>query len=458
MSTALPVAIVGAGPVGLAAAAHLKERNQPFVVLEAGPAVADNMRRWGHVRIFSPWRYVIDSAADRLLSAQGWISPDPELLPTGHNIIDDYLHPLADVLAPNIRTNARVVSIARVGLDKTVTGDRAERPFVVMIDTPTGREQLLARAVIDASGTYSTPNPIGANGYPAFGEEANADAIYYGIPDILGADRARYADQRVAVVGSGHSAFNALLDLVKLQEQHSHTLIVWILRRDSFGQIFGGGDNDELPARGALGQRLYAAVQSGGIQVQLGFSITEVQRGPDGIVLHSLTDSTPVVDQIIATTGLRPNIAMLRELRVELDPILEAPPTLAPLIDPNVHSCGTVPPHGAEQLGHPEPDFYIIGMKSYGRAPTFLMLTGYEQARSVAAALAGDWEAARRVDLTLPDSGVCCTDGADGGAPCCGTPAAKQSSFITLEAVGTIVGEKWPIEAERKPSVSAGCC
>lgn len=414
----LPTVIVGAGPVGLAAAAHLAERQQPFVVLEAGPTIGANIRRWGHVRIFSPWRYVIDTAAARLLADTDWIAPPADDLPHGHDIVDRYLAPLAAALSPHVHTDSRVVSIARDGLDKTVSANRDQRPFVVTIDTPSGREQRLARAVIDASGTYGTPNPLGANGYPALGEDQHADRITYGIPDILGDDRARYADQRVAVVGSGHSAFNALLDLVQLQGDHPHTLIVWVLRRANFGNIFGGGENDELPARGALGQRLHQAIQTGAVQVQMGFSITDIAAQDDGIILKSPTDNTPVVDQIIATTGLRPNVAMLRELRVELDPILEAPPALAPLIDPNLHSCGTVPPHGAVELGHPEPDFFIIGMKSYGRAPTFLMLTGYEQARSVAAAIAGDWEAARDVQLTLPDTGVCCTTlpTADNGA------------------------------------------
>jgi hypothetical protein len=114
-----------------------------------------------------------------------------------------------------------------------------------------------------------------------------------------------------------------------------------------------------------------------------------------------------VADEVIAATGFRPDLEMLRELRLDLDDRVEAARTLAPLIDPNLHSCGTVPPHGVDELGHPDEGVYLVGMKSYGRAPTFLLRTGYEQVRSVAAALAGNWEAARRVDLVLPETGVC---------------------------------------------------
>jgi hypothetical protein len=125
------------------------------------------------------------------------------------------------------------------------------------------------------------------------------------------------------------------------------------------------------------------------------------------------------VDEIVATTGFRPDVSILREVRLELDPVVESPAVLAPLIDPNVHSCGTVPPHGAQELRQPEKDFYIVGMKSYGRAPTFLMLTGYEQVRSVVCALTGDEEGARDVRLVLPETGVCSVAGAESASTGC---------------------------------------
>lgn len=147
-----------------------------------------------------------------------------------------------------------------------------------------------------------------------------------------------------------------------------------------------------------------------------------------GVFGHLAADErTLVVDEVVAATGFRPDLSLTRELRLELDPVTEAPVRLAPLIDPNVHPCGTVPPYGEAELANPEPGYYAVGMKSYGRAPTFLMLTGYEQARSVASFLAGDVEAARRVELVLPETGVCSSDLPGMDIACCGAPIAGES-------------------------------
>jgi hypothetical protein len=144
------------------------------------------------------------------------------------------------------------------------------------------------------------------------------------------------------------------------------------------------------------------------------------------------TPADLVVDRVIVCTGFRPDLEMLREVRLSIDPSLECTAALGPLIDPNEHSCGTVRPHGASELAHPEKDFYVVGMKSYGRAPTFLLATGYEQVRSVAAMLAGDVAAAERVELQLPETGVCNATASAAGAAgvisagCCGGPASAD--------------------------------
>jgi hypothetical protein len=424
-----PVAIIGAGPVGLAAAAQLAARGQAFVLLERGARVADSVQRWGHVRIFTPWRYAVDKAAASMLADEGWEMPDPEQHPTGTELVELYLKPLAEhpAIAPYLRLDVEVVAVARQQADKMRAGQRDQQPFVVRYVTADGREdELLARAVIDASGTYHNPNPLGANGLPVLGESENQNRIRYAIPDVLGAERARYANKRVLVVGSGHSAFNALMELVALQAEAPDTQIVWAVRRAHVGQMFGGGSRDQLPERGALGQRARALVDSGRVTLLTGVSIRRLIGERDGVRIEAQSGDLGMFDEVICVTGFRPAYDLHRELRVSLDPIVEAPPALAPLIDPNLHNCGTVPPHGVDELSHPEPDFYVIGMKSYGRAPTFLMLTGYEQARSVAAALAGDWQSARALELVLPETGVCSTDA---GACCTPTATTVISPF-----------------------------
>ena len=140
-----------------------------------------------------------------------------------------------------------------------------------------------------------------------------------------------------------------------------------------------------------------------------------------------------VVDELIVATGFRPDLDFVRELRIQLDPAIECPVALAPLIDPNEHSCGTVRPHGARELAQAEPGFYFAGMKSYGRAPTFLMLTGYEQVRSIAAEIAGDREAAERVELVLPETGVCSRSAAPSASQCCGGPAPSAVDACCVE-------------------------
>jgi len=413
--SALPVVVVGAGPIGLAAAANLVSRGTHAVVLEAGAHAGAAISDWGHVSLFSPWQYDIDPVARELLEGTGWVSPDAESIPTGTDLVRDYLQPLAATaeLAPLIRYNSRVIGMSRQGIDSTKTMGRERRPLLVRVDSPDGVYDILASAIIDASGTWGHNNPIGASGLPATGEtEANA-WLTGPLPDVLGRDRDRFAGKHTLVIGMGHSAANTLLALAELRESDPTTEITWAIRGRSARRLYGGGVADELPGRGALGTRLKAAVESGAITLLTDFTVTDLTPQPDGrlTVISSNPDGeqSVTVDALAAATGFRPDIGIFRELHLSLDPVLEAPVMLAPLIDPNVHSCGTVEPHGATVLSHPEKDVYIVGMKSYGRAPTFLMATGYEQVRSVVAAIAGDTGDAKRVNLLLPDSGVCCT-------------------------------------------------
>lgn len=419
----LPVAVIGAGPVGLAAAAHLLERGLEPLIFEAGTTVGAAIEQWRHIRLFSPWRFNLDAAAVRLLEASGWESPRPTALPYGGELIDRYLTPLAalPVISSHLQTGARVIAVTRAGLDKTHTRHRESTPFVVRVEHADGeiRDHTVA-GVMDASGTWSTRNPLGTSGLPAIGEDSDADRISSPLPDVTGRDRGAFAGRRALVVGAGHSAANTLINLADLAKDEPDTRILWAVRGPSAERVYGGGDADGLPARGQLGSRLRRLVEAGTIELHTGFGISALKSLASHVTVESVDGRTLGADIIIPCTGFRPDLDILRELRLNLDPAVEAPTELGPLIDPEFHSCGTVPPHGAALLAHPDQNFYIVGMKSYGRAPTFLLATGYEQVRSVAAALAGDREAADTVQLELPETGVCSSD----AGTSCDVPAA----------------------------------
>ena len=472
MHTPLPVVVIGAGPVGLAAAAHLLGRGLTPLVLEAGRKVGAGMRRWAHVRMFSPWEFSVDKAALGLLDRHGWVAPDLAAFPTGGEVVERYLQPLASLpeIQPHLRVGARVTAVAKQRRDRMKDSQRNDVPFVVRYTDAAGEHDVLAQAVIDASGTIETPNPIGASGIPALGERTLLPRIFYGMPDVLATHRERYAGKRVLVIGSGHSAFNVLNDLARLSQQVPGMQVHWALRRPSWRRVLGGGENDQLKERGKLGLTIGRLVEEGVLHVATGFQLERLESTPDGIVAHSESQTLPPVDEIVASTGFRPELSMLSELRIALDHGTQAPVALAPLIDPNQHSCGSVRPHGAEELKHPDANVYIVGMKSYGRAPTFLLLTGYEQVRSVVAAIAGDWEAAQRVELVLPETGVCIThfaeeDAAAAAAPCCRPSDVQVASPSTAPNGGGCCGGPAPLgadacctdDAEAKSKGGAGC-
>ena len=480
-SPALPVVIIGAGPIGLAAAANAAERGMDFVVLEGGVDAGAAVGEWAHVRLFSSWSELVDPAARRLLDAAGtWTAPDEGAYPTGGEWRAAYLQPLADVLdstpGGSVRYGSRVVGVGRAGRDLMVDSGREGDPFAVHVDGPTGPERLLASAVVDASGTWTRPNPLGADGYPALGERENAARFTYGIPDLRDpAVAARYAGKHVAVAGKGASAQGVLIGLARLARQDASTRVSWLLRRPSVGDAFGGGDNDQLVQRGRLGQDAKEAAESGLVNNVTQFRSVSVSAQDDGRLTITSADGQQVadVDEVIVVTGFRPDFSFLSEVRLDLDPALGAARVLADQIHPDHHSCGDVAPHGHRELAQPEQGLYLVGMKSYGRAPSFLAMTGYEQVRSVMAALVGDLEAADRVELVLPETGVCNGAGAFDdpdavalagvGGGCCG-PAPAAATTLTLEpqllTIGAAagVGAASTTEPTAQQESGAGCC
>lgn len=400
-------------------------------------------------RCSRPGALNIDKAAERLLEASGWTRPDPDRFPTGGDLISQYVAPLAERLRDRIKLNAEAISVSRAGYDKVKTDGREAAPLLVRYrdgvrsrawpstpssthPAPGSRQTRLASAVCRRSARSKRPSisPTGCRTSP-------------GNPD-------RVAGKQVAVLGGGHSAIGTLIALSELQAENPATKITWLYRGPILAKAFGGAAADQLAARGELGLQIADLVKQGRIRTHTGFRLEQIERDASGLRLISSDESKQAVtvDELIVATGFRPELALLRELRVELDPALECPPSLASLIDPNVHSCGTVRPHGVAELAHPEPGFYIAGMKSYGRAPTFLLATGHEQVRSIVAELAGDHVAARRVELVLPETGVCsATPGGPSASTssCCGGPAPAAVDACCAD------------DAAAKQSGKAGC-
>lgn len=325
----LPVAVLGAGPVGLAAVAQLVERGLPFIALEAGTEVGANLTDYGHVQLFSPWQYDVDQAMARLLAPTGWAAPPAAELPRAGEVVERVLQPFAALpqVAPHVLLGARVQAVSREGFDKVKSTGRDQAAFIVRYEQNGEVHELRARAVIDATGTWNQPNPVGANGLQAIGEAEAADRIFYGIPDVAGPLRRRYVGKRTLVVGAGHSAANALLSLADLAKQSPGTRLAWAVRSPALQRVFGGGDADALPARGALGASLRRLRDSGALEFFSGLRVTRIERVGDQLRLTGLdTKQQPVVvegiDEIICATGQRPDLSFTSELRLKLDGVV----------------------------------------------------------------------------------------------------------------------------------------
>ncbi|MFC4225290.1 FAD-dependent oxidoreductase [Lysinibacter cavernae] len=437
----LPIAVIGAGPIGLAAAAQAHERGLDVIVFEAGDHAGAAVASWGHTRLFSPWEFLVDAAAARLLDASDWDAPVATRIPHGRDLVESYLIPLSNTpeLKPVIQYRSTVIAVSRQGMDKTRSAGREHAPFVLRVQTPTGTSSVAASAVIDTSGTYGTPNNLLSSGLEPTNNAAVRRFITGALPDVLGVDRHRFVGQHTVVVGAGHSAANTLLKLAELAATEANTRISWVIRSRTPQRVYGSAA-DELPARGELGGMVNALVDSGRVTLIDSYEIDNIvaDASASGVVLNGRRAGEPysvAANVVVNATGFRPNLDFLREIRLSLDEVIEAPRMLAPLIDPNMHSCGTVYPHGVDELAHPEPNFFIAGMKSYGRAPTFLLATGYEQVRSIADELAGNHAAARQVQLVLPETGVCMTVAPT--ADCSGEGAVNDSGDCSVDAATT---------------------
>jgi thioredoxin reductase len=397
------LAVIGAGPIGLEAALAARDAGFDVHVFERG-VIGDHIRAWGHVRLFTPWRMNLGPVSKAHLERGGWSGVDADKCPSGAEYVEKYLEPLGKLaaLSGRIHRYSQVVHVSRQGMLKSDATGRREQPFRIMARDSGGRESYLhAFAVIDASGVYGQPNWAGDGGIPARGETYLAPQMSYHLDDVLGLRRDRYAGRKTLVIGAGASAMTLVANLAQLADEVPGTSVVWATRAEKSG-IARGIPDDPLPERRALHERAralaggsHAAVTHlGGIRVEgLEFnSATHRYRAQ----LFAGDHAHPVeCDQILIACGYGPDNSIYRELRIHECYGSRAPMKLAAALDASgAADCLTTPAFGADVLENPEPDFYILGNKSYGRHSTFLLETGFKQVADVVSKLSAQLGAA----------------------------------------------------------------
>ena len=393
------IAILGAGPTGLEAALAAVDGGHPFTLYEAGDGVADDVRRWGHVRLFTPWSLNVSPRMRRHLHHAGVTVPDNAECPTGAELVAGLFEPLAALpsLTPNLRLGTRVLEVGREGLvksDEIGTGKRAEHRFRLLLEDAAGNERVdTAELILDCTGSYGNPNATGNGGIAAPGERALGDRIDRHIPDVA-AEAHAWAGKTILLVGGGHSAQTAVADLAKLAASHPGTRVLWALRGDEPG--FSPDPEDPLPDRARLLARAaaLAAGESPAVEVLTGVVVDSL-ASTDGRAQVTLRQAaggerTVDVDRILSLTGYVGDHSIYRQLQVHECYATSGPMKLAAaLLGAGSDDCLAQESHGAETLVNPEPGFFLLGSKSYGRNSTFLMRVGWEQVEEIFGLLAG---------------------------------------------------------------------
>jgi len=399
------LAIVGAGPIGLEAAFAALDAGLDVHVFERGEPGA-HVLAWGHVQMFTPWRMNLGPVSCAHLERSGWTRPDENACPTGVEYAERYLQPLALLpeLNGRVHAHAQVVHIGRRDLlkaDSPANGARREHPFRLLVRDPGGRESFLhAYSAIDASGIYGQPNWAGDGGIPARSELYLAPQLSYHVEDVLGLARERHAGKRVMVIGAGASAATTVASLARLAGEVPGTLVVWATRAPAEA-LYPASADDPLAERRAL----YA--QARGLARGDDPAVTHVGTARvEGFEFNSATHRYRVtlmigeqprveeVERIIVNTGFGPDDSLYRELQVHECYASRGPMKLSTaLLGAGATDCLTTPAFGADVLANPEPGFYILGNKSYGRNPNFLLETGFKQVEDVVAAVAREQQA-----------------------------------------------------------------
>lgn len=406
VDTPAKIAIVGAGPIGLEAALYARVLGYDVAIYEAGNDVAAAIREWGHVKMFTPFGMNRSPLGISALRAQdeSYRPPGDDELLTGREWVDRYLGPLSqsDLLADHLRLGARVLRIGKGEIHKEeMPGheDRGDWPFRLLVREQEGIERLEeADVVIDATGVFASPPKwCGYGGVPAIGEMKFREhcEIEYRLPDILGQDRSRYAGKHTLLIGAGYSAATNVVALARLIREVPDTRVTWITRRE--GPVGAGGPmtvilGDRLPERERLAREANALVSdaNSGISYWPGNVVEAIERAnaEDNSVYQVLfagpQEGKHTFDRIVANVGFTPDRSLNEELQVHECYASFSPMKLAAaLLGSTSADCLDQKACGPRSLLNPEPNFYILGAKSYGRNSNFLLSVGLEQVREV---------------------------------------------------------------------------
>ncbi len=398
------LAVLGAGPIGLEAALAAARRGWPCTVYEQAPTAGGHVRAWGHVRLFTPWSMNVSAAAR---AALGGRVPDGAGLPTGAELADGLLDPLAELVGPMLRTRTTVVAVGREGLLKHEgigSPARAASPFRLLVrDAPDWAERAPDRAepggaerieradvVLDCTGTYGQPNALGDGGIPAPGELAAGGSIRRRLPDFV-REAPAWAGRRILLTGAGHSAQTAARALAGLARDAPGTRVHWAVRNPA--PDWSSVADDPLPERARLSgaARELTGGGSPAVEVHAGW-VTEAlgagERGRVRVTLRNGRARELEFDRVLALHGGVGDFTLYRQLQVHECYATCGPINLAAaLLGESGGDCLTAGVHGSEVLRNPEPGFFILGAKSYGRDSRFLLSVGWQQVADVFALL-----------------------------------------------------------------------
>lgn len=424
------IAIIGGGPIGVEAALYGAVAGFDVCLFERGD-IAAHVRQWDFVQVFTEWGRNRSPLAARLLEMEGEVLPPADTYSSGTELVQ-YIEKLSSlpVLQGRILTKTEVVSLTRDGCLKSdfiaadgLHGTEARRHFPFRLHLVCSEQSERIEhfsVVIDASGVYQSPNVMGNGGAPCPGERKNASYIDYALPDVNGRDRARFLGKHTLVVGSGHSAASTLLSVADLMEEDAATRLTWVVRRavPPHGAPYTLIKDETSTTRARIHKRANALVEHPQVTF-LPRTVVESISHSEGVFEVELNSAGERIiiqcDNIAAHTGFRADETLWRELQVHVHPATGAPLKLG--VELNAHnarsgvglSTGYAERQASDEstkkqaqdrwsylindpalLETGEPDFYVLGIKSYGRDAGFLMQNGFRQVRDVWKLISGD--------------------------------------------------------------------